>query len=137
MMAGYSSTGSALQFFTTPNPPTTWTASATATGTLNVEVLSGAADGSVAFGICCGVWLVIMGSNQYPNFVFGTSGQSLLRVCALYSLDFGQTWHPANLDMNPMTLGNSLRVIPGVDQFLVLTDSGIAMSGRLGYSETL
>jgi hypothetical protein len=129
----YSSTGSTLHFYTTPNPPTTWTLSATATGPSSFTF--SAAGGEVAFGICCGVWLVATTAYQYANYVYGTSPQG--RVCAFYSLDFGQTWYPANLDMNIPTSALSLRIVSGVDQVMIMTDSDVAMSGRLGYTETL
>ena len=133
VMAGHSSTSSVVKFYTTPNPPTSWTASSTAAGPASFATSS--AGGETAFGICCGVWLLCTTSNQYTNFVYGTS--SATRVCGLYSLDFGQTWYPANLDMNLPTSQLSLRIVSGVDQFMVLLDSDIAMSGRLGYTETL
>lgn len=129
----YSSTSSVLKFFTTPNPPTTWTASATATGP--ASLVFNAIAGEVAFGICCGVWLVVSTTNQFTHYVSGTSSQ--YRPCAFYSLDFGQTWYPANLDMNIESDLTTIRIASGVDQFMVYHDGDVAMSGRLGYNETL
>jgi hypothetical protein len=130
--AGYSSTGSRVSFFTSPNGQA-WTASSTATGPAQMVV-----GGSVVFTICSGVWfLATTGSSpaDFDNFAYGT-GTSGGRVCAVYSLDYGVTWYPAYVDMVSCTAG-TLRAKSSVDQILLSSDSDVCLSGRIGYSELI
>ena len=135
--ACYSSTGSALKFFTSADGAAVWALSATATGPANLQVPSGAVDGTVAFTICAGVWFIAITSNQFANYVYGTSADSGKRVVGMYSLDYGQTWYPAAIDMAAASSGATLKLVSSVDQILVKHDSDIAISGRIGYNEII
>lgn len=137
VMATYSTTGSALTFYTSADGLTGWTLSSTASGPANLQIPVAASDGSVAFKICCGVWFVALTSNAPPNYIYGQSGGSGLKVFGFYSLDFGQTWYPSDLDMAPCSAGSSVRIVTGENRFLVYHDSDVAISGRLGYNTTL
>ncbi len=126
----YSSTGSAVKFATSPDG-VTWTNSATATGPANFAAPSGILDGTVAFTICAGVWFLASTQIRFPNSVILASDPA---VSAIYSLDYGQTWYPATVDITSVT-GGTLKCITTPDQILVKTDSDLALSGRIGYNE--
>jgi hypothetical protein len=134
--AFYSSTGSRVSFMTSPDG-LAWTTSSTAQGPANLQVPSGAATGSVAFKICAGVWFLAMTSNQPPNYVYGSSAGAGLEVFGFYSIDYGQTWYPADLTMANASSGATLRIKHSHNQFMVMHDSDISLSGRLGYPEPI
>jgi hypothetical protein len=134
--AFHSSTGGRVQFATSSDG-LIWTNSSTAQGPANLQVPSGATTGTVAFKICAGVWFLVITSNAPPNFVYGSSAASGLRTFGFYSLDFGVTWYPADLDMATASSGATIRIKNGPDRFMVMHDSDVAISGRLGYPEAI
>lgn len=126
----YSSTGSVVKFATSPDG-VTWTNSTTATGPASFTVGSGIADGSVAFTICAGVWILAATNIRFPNSIVEQLDPP---VSAVWSGDFGVTWQACQVDMFSST-GATVRLIKTPNQVAIKTDSDIAVSGVIGYNE--
>lgn len=126
------STPSPLTFYTSSDG-ITWTVSNTATGPGGTALTGPYADGSTAFKIVCGVWIVAT-TVQYDGAIFGASGGSGVTVFTYYSADFGQTWYPANMIPMFSTTG-AVKIAHTLTRAAIYTDKGICLSGRLGFPE--
>ena len=136
VLAAFSSTGSTVAFYTNPSSTGTWTLSATATGPSWLSLSSADPCG---FTICSSVWFMVT-AKAPPNAVFGVSGDALARAFGVYSLDYGKTWFPADLEManlDQTSDGIKLKVVSSVDQILVASACDVAISGRLGLPENV
>jgi hypothetical protein len=133
----YSSTGGQVKFMTSSNGAPPWTTSSTAQGPSTLLIPSGILVGSVAFKICAGVWFLALTCTNSSNFVYGSSGASGKYVTGLYSLDFGVTWQAADISMALASSYSSLRLRHSHNRFLIMHDSDVCISGRLGYPEVI
>lgn len=125
--------GGACGFYTSPDG-VTWTAS-TATGPSSQLSFTATTDGSVAFAALGGVWFVATQSAYRTGVVLGAGGVPSLGATGLYSTDRGATWYQAGLWI--FGTNGTVKIVKGVDRFLVITNSTIALSGRVAIPEAV
>jgi len=84
---------------------------------------------NVQFDICMGIWFIVGNQITTTNQCNG-NGASLVTTL-IYSLDHGQTWAVADLDMLTPS-ANSARITHADNRIMVWTDTDLAVSGRFG-----